>query len=496
MKKENLFDYNMLSHFILKLQSKLLLLLLLFCTFFTAFAQDTIIATTQTRKDLSKKNGLDSLILLNNLLVQYTDSNNYEVVQYLLERGADPDATYEDGDVTPLMYASQNGNYRIAKLLIEKGADVNRAPWDGNTPLFAAVRSGNDSIAELLLEHNANPNLQNTNGLTPLHYAVGFGYPFITEILLYYGANPDTLDPVGNSPLMIAAFSGAQNCAKILIENSVNPNQPDKIGNTPLMVAAQFNDTSLIKTLIRGGADITLKNKRNCDAISFAINNGSSDALRKLLEYADSLNIDLRSKNQYYQQSRESGYGKSSEILTAYGYKTKVKPSINSINFFSGIDFSYNDFMYDFGGGINEPVSKTMVNLGFKFRPFSSRVNELRDMEYYQFWEKRYSFYLSANYLNRVYSNSNSNFGITMGLNLEYSWSNYRGTELDRGGMVLLVPNAGLFYKREFFMINAKWLLANYKTMDLDINRFAIQLIFTTPTNKNRVINKKIRWLD
>ena len=60
--------------------------------------------------------------------------NNFEVIKYLVERGADINLPAADG-TTPLMRAAENENVEIAAYLLEKGADLNAAAADGKTAL-------------------------------------------------------------------------------------------------------------------------------------------------------------------------------------------------------------------------------------------------------------------------------------------------------------------------------------------------------------------------
>jgi len=59
------------------------------------------------------------------------------LVQILLERGADINATNNDGD-TPLYLACANGRRNVVRALVKKGAEVNIANNRGRTPFYSA----------------------------------------------------------------------------------------------------------------------------------------------------------------------------------------------------------------------------------------------------------------------------------------------------------------------------------------------------------------------
>jgi len=431
---------------------------------------------------------------LNEFLISYVDSGDYSTVEYLLEMGGNPNYSNMYG-VTPLMYASDNGYYSIAKLLIDKGADVNYKPSDGNTAIFAAVRSNSDSIAELLLQNKANVNEINSEGLTPLHYAVGYGYPYLTNLLIFYNASLDTKDDYGNTPLMSAVYAGAVESTNILIKSGADVNTADNYGNTPLMVASQFNDTTLIKILFDAGADINAINNKSTNALAIAVNNSSSDAFKLLVKLGAKTDINQGAKS-YYQQAFEQKCPQISSFLKENGLSTKLKPSISNFSLYAGLSSSQNDFMADFGVGVYESVSRLQVNVGYKYRPISSRVLVYKNSAFYQFWEKRYSIYLSLNHFYLLKHNFlGGDFGITPGLSNEFTWRYYRGYSAGSGVKLLLVPSMGLFYQGDFITLISKWEFARYNSDITSSNRFSLQLLLTVPTVK-RISNKRIDWLD
>lgn len=438
---------------------------------------------------------LYEILSVNDLLLNKSAEGDYKSVIFLLEHGANPNYSNEEG-ITALMYVSDNGYYNIAKLLIEHGADVNYKPLDGNTALLAAIRANNDSIAELLIQNKAKLNVQNNDSLSPLHYAAGYGYPMIVDLLLYYGATVDISDLNGNTPLMNSVYAGAYKVTELLINAGADVNKSDILGNTPIMVAAQFNDTTLIRMLFYAGADINKVNSSKCNALLFANKNNSVDAFKMLIGMG-AITDDSNLKKSYFQQAIEDGNYEISSFLERKGLKTKLKPNIGGINFYTGFSASNYDFMLDFGGGIYEPTTKLMINLGYKYRPFTSRVLEYRNSTFYQLWEKRYAFYLSLQYLFVLKrSSNNTKIGFVPGISNELTWSYYRGLDQGSGTKWTFVPSIGLFYQINMFTIISKWEIAKYNKQVKSFDRFGLQLLLTLPNSRNTTKNKKIQWLD
>ncbi|XP_058037767.1 protein phosphatase 1 regulatory subunit 12C isoform X4 [Ahaetulla prasina] len=87
--------------------------------------------------------------------------------------GADPAAvngTNADG-ISALHQACIDENMEVVEFLIENGADVNQADNEGWTPLHVAASCGYNEIAQYLLDHGANIAAVNSDGDVPLDIA-------------------------------------------------------------------------------------------------------------------------------------------------------------------------------------------------------------------------------------------------------------------------------------------------------------------------------------
>ncbi len=126
---------------------------------------------------------------------------------------------------------------------------------DGIIPLLEMIDDYGDlGIAKLLLENGANPNFAETNNFDfPLH--LGFRED-IKTLLLQHGADPNIPNIQGKTPLHLAHLFEI----KLLLQYGAKPNIQDYKGNTPLMRATMNLSARSVEALLRGGADISIKN--------------------------------------------------------------------------------------------------------------------------------------------------------------------------------------------------------------------------------------------
>jgi ankyrin repeat protein len=183
-----------------------------------------------------------------------------DVVKLLLEHGADVKARSDKwsevmavpphgylgynmqvphGEDTALMFAVRVGDLASAKLLVAAGANVNDADAWGVSATVLAGHSGFGDIEQFLLDKGADPNAA-AAGFTALHEAIMRRDEKMVSALLDHGAD-------ANAPLKTWTPTRRSSYDYHF--------EPGLVGATPFWLAARFDEPSVMRLLLKHGAD-------------------------------------------------------------------------------------------------------------------------------------------------------------------------------------------------------------------------------------------------
>lgn len=172
-------------------------------------------------------------------LVSAISTKNPDLVQLLLESGADPLLTMPNHGVSPLLAAVAAGQRDVVRLLIEAGADLHQIDHEGRTALHWAAADGQTEVLDDLLTAGADPEISDSDGYTPALLAAERGHPGSLKILFRHGADRQVaLASAGQATLLhLAAAAGATDTVRFLLEEGFDPHLPDANGKTPIDLA-------------------------------------------------------------------------------------------------------------------------------------------------------------------------------------------------------------------------------------------------------------------
>lgn len=180
--------------------------------------------------------------------------NSRELVEYLLENGADIEAR-SDGQWTPLHNQAYKGQKDAVELLLEHGADIEAKTSFGHTPLLSSIRWDRLDVTKFLIEKGANVNAATELGRTPLIISAVEGNLEIARLFLDNDADINIKEYNYNrTALHFAALYGQLDIVAALVEKGANVNEKDAAGKTPLDYANRYGHEKVARLLKSSGA--------------------------------------------------------------------------------------------------------------------------------------------------------------------------------------------------------------------------------------------------
>jgi len=136
-----------------------------------------------------------------------------------------------------------------------------------------------------LLDAGCEADAQDADQWTALHFAAFFGHYTLVRLLLEAGYSVEKRTKDGQTPLHVAARAKSVQVVSMLLAHGCDTETKTNDGLTSLHVAVYFGcDSNVVRTLIKGKADVNAKDTRGCTALSWAAFGGFDIALSLLLK--------------------------------------------------------------------------------------------------------------------------------------------------------------------------------------------------------------------
>jgi ankyrin repeat protein len=212
-----------------------------------------------------------------------------EIARMLVSAKADLRKTDANG-ITPLIMAISNNHMDTARFLIESGADINASDWYGRTPLWTSVEVRNMDfdnatfkndvdrkpvldMIQLLLERGADPNPRTKESIP------------IRRFMLRTTGTLEWVDFTGQTPFLRAALAGDLTVMRLLLKHGADPKISTFAGTTPLMAAAGVN--WVVDQTYDEGKDALLEAVKLCYELGLSVNDVNSMGVTALMGAAN-----------------------------------------------------------------------------------------------------------------------------------------------------------------------------------------------------------------
>lgn len=262
------------------------------------------------------------------LIVLAAEKDYTDIVNDLIQKGADPNKADLNTSETALIKAIKNQNIETISVLLNAGANPNMATNQGLTPLGLAINLKNERLATLLLSSGA------TNGISKenlLLYAFRKN-PVGVALMLSGGISPNVTDADNNTPLIISSANGDFDSVKELISYRANVNTKNKHGMNPLLYAVKGKYWDIAEYLIANGSKINTSNIYGQNALFWAAYHGNANLVHDLLMRGANYQKKTRRGQTALQMARALGHKEAAKMLEDFiAYKNLPRDSKGNI---------------------------------------------------------------------------------------------------------------------------------------------------------------------
>ena len=227
---------------------------------------------------------------LNKMLWDASFDGEVRLVQGLIAQGAEVDwHNAEQGGMTALHAATQQGKVAVVDALIAAGCQVEAESSEGATACYMAALNNQVEVLRRLIRAGADVNraVSQSPCTRPLGIAAEQGNVDAIDCLLAAGALVDARNSEGATALLTGSQQGKLEAVRSLIRAGADVNLVFTLKGTSvtaLMQASQCNHPSVVEALLEAGADANFANPGDgFTALMVACYNGSEASVRALL---------------------------------------------------------------------------------------------------------------------------------------------------------------------------------------------------------------------
>ncbi|XP_067660096.1 putative ankyrin repeat protein RF_0381 [Haliotis asinina] len=191
-------------------------------------------------------------------------------------------------NMTPVMYAAQEGHEDVFDLLVREGANLTLFTNTRENILHVACIGGSVEIVKCVLTQNiVDINSQDGEGFTPLMNAAFYGRKYLFYLLAEEEPDFLLLTKMEETILHVACAGGNVEIVKYLMKhNIVDTESRDKNGWTPVMQAAYAGRKEVFHILVEAGANMSQVSNHRETILHISCKGGNVEITRYLMKQA------------------------------------------------------------------------------------------------------------------------------------------------------------------------------------------------------------------
>ena len=303
-----------------------------------------------------------------------------DMIQFLLQKGADPRTRVEKEKGFVLLHSACEHGYReLAAILIDDGVDVNRCDDNGWSPLRTATKNGHTEVMQLLLQRGANEISKSFSDQLKLVLAFQRDNLEVIALLLDCGISKTMMTNL----LCWAASDGDKKMAELLLERGADVNlkrNTDKNGNSPLHIAAQRGFDEIVELLVNFDGDVNRINDNGFSPLHLAAIKGHTKVIQILLQRGAFVN--LRDQSGKLSFSDSLGYQEIAPLST-HSWKIRQYRSKGATALYFAIQNNHREavqLLLESGADVNAPTNNKDGNTPLQW------VSQKGDQYVYRCW--------------------------------------------------------------------------------------------------------------
>lgn len=204
-----------------------------------------LINTTEGEKSISWKNIYD-------MLHWAFSSSEYKAAEKILEKYHEIEYFRNKFMNRLLFKGAKNGHKQMIEMLLDYGADINATNENQVTPIFLLASRNHSSLMQDMIDRGAIYDIVNDLNITPLIEAAKNNATEVVELLIIYGVDTQTIDWEGNNALDYARKNENTEIEKLLLNVAdpaiFNPAQNERLRQRSMQIKSKKIRT-IIKSL-------------------------------------------------------------------------------------------------------------------------------------------------------------------------------------------------------------------------------------------------------